>query len=198
MHEHYKTDVIRTGPREVAVYCAEAIPLIHGPMTKCRKGPWYDASEHLGGISTQFTRNKEEHKQRRKAWDHALSAKSLREYEPRLNRHALALLSKLKHEAKQPSVRITNWVNFYSFDLMGDIGFSRSFGMVEKGEEADIIKLLHESMAPLSVFTHMTWSLNLMTRTTIGAKPLVDHMEWTLKVLQERKKVCTRNANALS
>lgn len=158
-------------------------------MSRCRKGPWYAGSAHIGGASTHTTRDKEEHKRRRKTWDHALSTKSLRDYEPRLNRHALALMEQLKNEAKKPSVRITNWVNFYSFDVMGDVGFSRSFGMVEKGEEADVIKLLHESMEPLSIFGHISWALNLATRTDVGAKALVDHINWTADVLKERSKV---------
>ncbi|KAH3910676.1 hypothetical protein HBH56_144800 [Parastagonospora nodorum] len=189
LHKTYKTDVIRTGPREVTVYCTDAIPLIHGPMSRCRKGPWYSGSSHIGGTSTQTTRNKDEHKRRRKAWDHAFNAKALREYEPRLNRHALALMSQLKEQAKSPSVRFTNWANFYSFDVMGDVGFSRSFGMVEKGEEDEMIKLLHESMSPLSIFGHLNWGLNLATRTAAGAKALIDHIDWTSKVMEERAKI---------
>ncbi|KAL1595502.1 hypothetical protein SLS59_008138 [Nothophoma quercina] len=189
LQRKYNTDVIRTGPRELAIYTADAVPLVHGPMSRCRKGTWYNNANHIGGASTHTTRDKQDHKQRRKAWDHAFNAKALREYEPRLNRHALALMTKLKEEAKKPSVRITNWVNFYSFDVMGDIGFSRSFGMVEKGEEDPMIKLLHASMEPLSVFGHFPWALNLITRTAAGAKPLVEHINWTAKVLKERKQV---------
>lgn len=190
LQKRYKADVIRTGPRELAVFCADAVPLIHGPMSRCRKGPWYNNANHIAGASTHTTRDKQEHKQRRKAWDHAFNAKALREYEPRLNRHALALMTKLKEEAQNPSVRITNWVNFYSFDVMGDIGFSRSFGMLEKGEEDPMIKLLHSSMEPLSVFGHIPWALNLITRTSAGAKPLVEHINWTAAVLKKRKAVC--------
>ncbi|KAL1654432.1 hypothetical protein SLS61_003033 [Didymella pomorum] len=190
LQNKYKADVIRTGPRELAVYSADAVPLIHGPMSRCRKGPWYNNADHIGGASTHTTRDKQDHKQRRKAWDHAFNAKALREYEPRLDRHALALMTRLKEEAKKTSVRITNWVNFYSFDVMGDIGFSRSFGMLEKGEEDPMIKLLHASMEPLSVFGHFPWMLNLITLTSAGAKPLIEHIEWTAKVLKERKAVC--------
>lgn len=189
MHEQYQTDVIRTGPREVAIYCADAVPLIHGPNSKCRKGPWYAGADHVGGASTQTTRDKDDHRRRRKDWDHAFNAKALREYEPRLNRHALALMERLREQAKQPVVRFTNWVNFYSFDVMGDVGFSRSFGMMEKGEEADVIKLLHASMEPLSIFGHLSWALNLITRTAVGAKDMLKHIEWTAMVLKERKNV---------
>ena len=97
----------------------------------------------------------------------------------------------LKEEAKNPSVRITNWFNFYSFDVMGDIGFNRSFGMVEKGQEDSMIKLLHESMAPLSITSHVPWVLALATRTKTGTKMLMDHIEWTRDVMKERVKVGT-------
>jgi hypothetical protein len=189
LQKKYQMDVIRTGPRELAVFCADAIPLIHGPMSRCRKGPWYNLPSHITAASTHTCRDKQEHKKRRKTWDHALSAKALREYEPRLNRHALALMTRLKEEAQNSSVRITNWVNFYSFDVMGDIGFSRSFGMLEKGEEDAMIKLLHKSLEPMSVFGQIPWALNLITRTSAGAKPLVEHFNWTVAVLKERKAV---------
>ncbi|CBX98473.1 hypothetical protein LEMA_P098820.1 [Plenodomus lingam JN3] len=198
LHEQYKTDVIRTGPREVTVYTADAIKLVHGPNTRCRKGPWYAAAKHVGGASVHTTRDKEEHKQRRKDWDFAFNAKALRDYEPRLDRHALALMTRLQEQASQPIVRLTNWVNFYSFDVMGDVSFSRSFGMMEKGEEADVIKLLHASMEPLSIFGHITWGLNLITRTPFGVKALLEHIEWTAMVLKERKKVVPKERDIFS
>lgn len=102
-------------------------------------------------------------------------------------------MTKLKEIANNPSVRITDWVNFYSFDVMGDIGFSRSFGMLEKGEEDHMIKLLHASMEPLSIFGQMPWALNLITRTSAGAKPMIEHIDWTAKVLKERKAVRADN-----
>jgi cytochrome P450 len=193
LHKKYKSDVIRTGPREVIIFTADAIPLVHGPLSKCTKGQWYDAASHLDAPSTQTTRDKQEHRRRRKLWDQAFSAKALREYEPRLNRHALALMTQLKEQAKKPYVRVTDWFNFYSFDVMGDIGFSRSFGMVEKGEEDPMIKLLHASMQPLAIFSHLTWCLALLTRTKTGAKPLVAHVEWTREVIRKRVKVGYRN-----
>ena len=191
LHKEYKSDVVRTGPREVTIFCADAIPLVHGPLSRCRKGPWYEGASHMSGDSVHTTRSKDEHKRRRKDWDRAFSAKALREYEPRLNRHALAFMTKVKEAAKQPSVKITDWINFYSFDVMGDIGFNRSFGMVEKGKEDDIIKLLHDGMGAISVLGQVTWLVNLLTRTSVGAKAMVDHIVWTRNVLRERAKVCT-------
>jgi cytochrome P450 len=157
-------------------------------MSKCRKGVWYSGTYHIEGASLQTTRSPQDHRERRKAWDRAFSAKSLRDYEPRINRHTRVLLDKLKEQAHKPSVRVSNWIGFYAFDIMGDIGYNRSFDMLEKGKEDRMISLVHKSMAPVSVFSHIPWVIGLMTRTTIGAKDLLAFMKITQEILIERKK----------
>jgi cytochrome P450 len=188
LHKKYNADIIRTGPRELSIISADAIPIVHGAMSKCRKGPWYETITHLDGSSTHTTRSKLEHKERRKAWDRAFSATSLREYEPRVNRHSYTLINRLEEQAEKQFVRISDWVNFYSFDVMGDIGFSRSFGMLENGKEDKLITMVHKSMEPVSIFGHLIWLLNLMLRT-VGAPEILEHIAWTSKVLKERKKI---------
>ncbi|KAI4664778.1 uncharacterized protein J4E79_003076 [Alternaria viburni] len=131
-------------------------------------------------------------------WDRAFNANALREYEPRLNRHALTLMSKLKERATRSSVRITDWVNFYSFDVMGDVGFNRSFDMMEKGKEDPVIKLLHESHAPISVFAHISWAMRLIALTPVGSGPLFEHIAWSAKVLEERKKDTPKEKDVFS
>lgn len=162
--ELHDTNVIRTGPREVTVYRAEAIPHVLGAKSKCKKGLRYATISQvpLGGKSLQTTRDKGEHRQRRRLWDRAFSATALREYEHRLDRHALLLMLKLKQQVMQLSVRFTKWFNLYSFDAIGDVGFSHSSGMMEERKEADMIKQLHESMSISSIFNHFSWALNLI------------------------------------
>lgn len=80
---------------------------------------------------------------------------------------------------------------------MGDIGFSRSFDMLEKGREDRLIEMLHRSMAPTSVFTHVTWLMGIMTRLA-GVKDMLEFMAWTSEALRERKKVCLTRPKAES
>lgn len=199
VHQKYGSDVIRTGPREVTIYSADAIPLIHGPMSKCVKpDSFYGISRDVAGDSLQTTPDKKEHRQRRKIWDHAFNAKALRDYEPRLNRHAISLMSRLKEQSSKGPIRITNWINFYSFDVMGDVGFNRSFGMLDKGKEDDVIKLLHDSVESLSIGTHIPWSMVLALRTNTGAKPLAEHIQWSRKVLEDRIKTKPKEKDVFS
>jgi cytochrome P450 len=44
---------------------------------------------------------------------------------------------------------MSKWFNLYSFDVMGDLGFGRSFNMLESGETHWAIKLLNEGMDPM-------------------------------------------------
>lgn len=167
----------------------EAIPLIHGPGSKCRKTTWYSGSYHLEGSSLHTERNHQIHRERRKLWDRAFNAKSLREYEPRVNRHTRVLIDRLKEHANDASVRMSSWLGYYSFDVMGDVGYNRSFGMMEKGEEDEMIALLHKSMAPMSIFGHLPWIVGIMLRTSFGAKDLLKFMGSVQEILIERKKV---------
>ena len=158
-------------------------------MSRCTKPIWYSGSYHLEGASLQTTRSYQEHKERRKVWDRAFSAKAIRGYEPRLNRHARVLIEKLKEHAHDPTVRISSWIGYFAFDFMGDIGYNRAFGMLESGKEDEMIALLHRGMAPMSVLTHIPWMLSLALRTNFAARDVVRLMTFVHDILVERKKV---------
>lgn len=98
-------------------------------------------------------------------------------------------MSKLTEQTTQPAVRLRTWFSLYSFDVIGDVGFSHSFSMMEAGKENDAIKQLHDSMSLLSIFNHISWALNLIPRMKVGAKLLIDHMEWATRSLAERMRV---------
>jgi hypothetical protein len=157
-----------------------------GSSASPTQGPFYGFLENIEGF-LHTTPAKQVHKERRKMWDQALNGKSLRDYEPRLNRHAYSLVSKLQEHEHEPSVRISNWVNFYSFDVMGDIGYSHKFDMLEKGKQDNLIKTLHKEMAPLSVFSHIPWALSLLMRFG-GARDVLDFSAWSADILRQRKK----------
>jgi hypothetical protein len=187
VHKQYG-DYVRLGPRDLSITDVNAVPVVHGVQSKCSKGPWYGAASHLEGFSLHTSRDKKNHKERRRIWDRAFNTKVLHEYEPRVNRHTAVLIQQLDERAGK-TLRFSDWVNFYSFDVMGDIGFSKSFEMLEKGKEDQLIKRLHASMVPLGLFRDITWFTNLMLRLPILQKDLKDFMQWSSGVLKERKKV---------
>ncbi|KAF2869050.1 cytochrome P450 [Massariosphaeria phaeospora] len=188
LHKDYNSDIVRTGPRELSIISPDAISLVHGPSTKCTKGPFYNGPIHLEGTSLMTERDVKKHAQRRRLWDRAFNVKSLRDYVPRVNRHTQALMEKLKEHADESSLCISDWLNYYSFDVMGDIVFSRSFGMLENGREDNLIKALHKSMSAVCVMSQINWLPSLLFRSPVGLQDMLNFITWAGKVLKERKK----------
>ena len=110
-------EYFRLGPNLLSVADPDMVEVIHAPGTKFGKGQWYDLAKPL--TSLMNIREKHIHdKRKRDAWDPAFSPKALRNYDPRILRHADRLVQHLAQTAGQ-NVNITEWVNFFSFDVMG-------------------------------------------------------------------------------
>lgn len=66
------------GPREISILRASAVPLIYGPQTDCRKSTWYSqVSDDVAECSLNSSRDFEDHKRRRRAWDRGFSMKGM-------------------------------------------------------------------------------------------------------------------------
>lgn len=64
------------GPREISVNRASAVRIIHGPQSKCSKGPWYSQlSDNPNKINLLALRSHEIHRGRRRAWDKGLGTR---------------------------------------------------------------------------------------------------------------------------
>lgn len=74
--EHVSHILCDIGPREVSVVRKSAVSLIFGPQSKCSKSTWYaQASTDPKSCSIHHTRDVDDHRKRRKAWDRGLSVK---------------------------------------------------------------------------------------------------------------------------
>lgn len=80
-------------------------------------------------------------------WSPAFSDKALRGYEQRMRGFRDKLFAQIAAFLGQP-VNVSKWFNLYSFDVMGDLAFNSSFGMLEHKEEHWAIKILNEGLVP--------------------------------------------------
>lgn len=62
------------------------------------------------------------------------------------------------------SVNASRWFNFYSFDVMGDLAFGKSFNMLKSGEQHYALKVLVDGMRPLGILTPVPWLFPLLLR----------------------------------
>jgi hypothetical protein len=96
------------------------------------------------------TRDRVAHDKRRKTWDRGFSAKgtfdrsnmaieaykcllALRDYESRVVKYSDELMDQMRAFSGKP-LNASLWLNFYSFDVVGDLAFGQSFGMLRSGE----------------------------------------------------------------
>ena len=76
-----------------------------------------------------------------------------------------ALISQLKQRGES-GVNMTDWSMFFSFDLMGQIGFSKDFGQLHTGQEHSAIRPIHAHIKTLGIFQTVPWLLYLMSTAT--------------------------------
>lgn len=132
LHKEYG-DVVRIGPRHLSVNGVSGFLSIYGAGSKCGRAQAYDASPSPGGRSILNDRIVERHHKRRPAWDKALNSRTNMEYESRLLSLVNLLVSKFSDYDGTP-VEVTNWFRCFVYDVMGAIGFNKTFGSVENGK----------------------------------------------------------------
>lgn len=65
---------------------------------------------------------------------------ALRDYEPRVINYTDQLLCQIQATAGRP-INVTDWFNFYSFDVMGDLAFGKSFNMLKDGVKHYFVRI---------------------------------------------------------
>jgi cytochrome P450 len=114
---------------------------------------------------------------------------ALRDYEPRVTAYTDQLLDHFKQTEGKP-VNVTDWFNFYSFDVMGDLAWGKSFGMLQAGVKHYFMNALHASMTNVGLFSHLVWLVPLFKATPILNRDDLVFWDWVNTQVKERKKVC--------
>ncbi|OOF92465.1 hypothetical protein ASPCADRAFT_153077 [Aspergillus carbonarius ITEM 5010] len=186
LHQEYG-DFIRTGPRELCIVRKSAIPLVFGPQSKCRKSTFYaHASTNPKQCNIHHTRDFEDHRRRRKAWDRGFNVKSLAMYEPRVKVKADQLASHIEKNLGQ-AIDATAWSMFLSFDVMGDVGFGKEFKNLTTGIEHPAIKGVHDHMEILGVATHVPWFLYLLSRVPGAVSGYSSFFKWCADEIERKQ-----------
>jgi cytochrome P450 len=88
-----------------------------------------------------------EHSRFRRTFAPAFAEKAVREQEPLIQKHIEILIEKLKKETinKEP-INILKWFEYLTFDIVGDLCFSNSFGCLESNENHIQIDTLQNAM----------------------------------------------------
>ncbi|KAH8427329.1 uncharacterized protein LDX57_005043 [Aspergillus melleus] len=144
LHEEYGP-VVRVGPSELSIADPEAVDLIYGFRSRCSKGSFYDNGHPM--LSLHSHRSRAAHDQRRRIWSTGFGDRALRGYETRIRGYREKLFHRL-NAAAGLTVNVSDWFNFYSYDVMGDLAFARSFDMLDTSGSHWAIDVLLSGITP--------------------------------------------------
>jgi len=154
-HQQYGT-FIRTGPEELTIIHPEVPPAVDGAENSCTKAVWYDFL--LPEVALTTTRSKPDHDKRRRIWDHGFSAKALATYEERVIEYAECLERRIAQmAAKNHPVNFTTLFYWFTFDVMGEFAFAKSFKMLQDEQWHIAVVMLRKAMRLLGPLCPVPW-----------------------------------------
>ncbi|VDC02502.1 unnamed protein product [Peniophora sp. CBMAI 1063] len=174
LHEQYGP-VVRVGPNELSMNDPVAAHdmLSHGGLPK---GPFWDG---WGQPPTLIaTRDVAEHAHRRKAWNRALSAAAVRDYEGTIATRSRQLVERWKAlvEAqtnekatyKSALIDLSRWMGFFTADFMGDMAFGGGFELIRDGADIQgMWHILESGVKSNAILAHVSW-FAVMYRRIVG------------------------------
>ncbi|RGP77278.1 hypothetical protein FLONG3_4793 [Fusarium longipes] len=183
LHQKYG-DIVRIGPSELSIATPSAFRILHANNSPAVKGPFYNVAQPW--VNLLADRDRKSHARRRKTWDKAFTARALRDYEPRVIRYTKKLTDKVEQTKGEP-LNIGAWINFYTFDIVGDLAFGTSFNYLENGVKDDFLIQSHESQALMGYFRQCTWLFMLFKETPFLNNSWLSFQSWLKQKVETRR-----------
>ncbi|OAA70479.1 Cytochrome P450 [Cordyceps fumosorosea ARSEF 2679] len=115
--------ILRVGAGELSGAHRHAVRDVFGGESRCLKSAWYDISRLQDSLLL------------RRVWSPAFS-RAVRGYEARIRPHRDKLVAGLDAACEEGgSVDVDGWLALYAWDVMGDLTFGHSFGMLDITKE---------------------------------------------------------------
>ncbi|RYP36843.1 hypothetical protein DL767_003233 [Monosporascus sp. MG133] len=175
LHAEYGP-VLRITPDELSFSSPEAWDDIYGHRKQgAGEFPKYDRFYSRGEAHNILFSAREEHAALRRALSHGFSDRSMRGQEPIIGAYVDLLIRRLREnsEPAAPSVsgngqgkvapatlpvNMREWLNWTTFDVIGDLGFGSAFGCLEKSDYHPWVRLIAQNF----VVGSLTLALNYL------------------------------------
>ncbi|GKZ35534.1 hypothetical protein AbraIFM66950_006196 [Aspergillus brasiliensis] len=158
LHNQYGP-FVRIGPSDLSITHPDAVNIIYGFKSICTKAPFYNLGAPVQSLHAH--RDKEAHDQRRRVWSLGFSDRSLRAYEKRIQVYRQKLIDLVASAGDDQAINISNYLTWYSYDVMGDLAFGRTFGMLDASANHWAIQILNDLLKPLE-YSVPIWALRLL------------------------------------
>ena len=148
LHDFYG-NAVRIAPNEVSFSSAQAwqdIYAHHQGRPNFPKNPLWMAPG-ANGIHSILSANDADHARYRRLLSHAFSEKALLQQENLLQSYVELLINRLSEKCtsrKGAVVDIVQWLNFMTFDIIGDLSLGESFGCLQESEYHSWVSILFQ------------------------------------------------------
>ncbi|KAL4892892.1 cytochrome P450 [Aspergillus ambiguus] len=147
LHKKYGP-IVRIGPSKFSISDPAAVRALYAAGSKFPKSAFYFpfGDPHQANLFSEQSIQAHSQKRRRLAGAYSMSA--LVTYEESVDMCNATLCRRLAEFAEtQTPINIPDWMQFYAFDVIGEITTSQSFGFMEQGWDFNtILQSIHETM----------------------------------------------------
>lgn len=84
---------------------------------------------------------------------------------------------------------VSTWFHYFSFDIMGDLAFGKSFEMLRSGKTHFAMDLLHEGLLPLGVLSPIPWLVPVMAAAPLVGAGYRRFILWCRNQIEARQKM---------
>lgn len=211
LHEKYG-DAVRLAPDEVSFAAPEAWHDIfdHRPehLTFPKHPLWAKLPDGKVDPGLVTTTNIANHARMRKLMENSFTYKTLKSQEAIIQSYVTLLMTRFREIAvsKEPKggvVNVSDWFNFTTFDIVGDLGFGEPFGCLENGEYHPWVALIFNFIQAL-VMTTMTRyypileaiSMKLVPKSLL--KKQEDHKQFAIERIHRRMNLETQRPDFMT
>ncbi|KAJ7148936.1 cytochrome P450 [Mycena crocata] len=163
LHRRYGT-FVRIGPNVLSVNSSDAIGVIYGP--KMLKGEAYASPGRSSDISLFFKQNPAYHAKRKVLWNNALSSTAIREYYGPLADRTSQLVTCIEKRLNAAGeVNLSDCINHWAFDVMGDVifgGCGNNLELMRDGDSDGLVNIGKRSEAGLDIFGNIPWLMDIL------------------------------------
>ncbi|KAJ5128601.1 hypothetical protein N7448_002317 [Penicillium atrosanguineum] len=193
LHEEYGY-FVRIGTQELSITHPSAVQEIFGADSVCQKSPWYDLTRPQDSVLLRRTFTG--HAELRSVWSQAFSVRAVKGYEKRIHTYRSKLIAELDAHAGQP-VKINHWLGLYSWDVLSDLSFGHSFGMLETKEHHWAMNVLDKGMSPIASHLPM-WFFHIVASVPGGNKDMKFMLKYCKEEMLRRWKTEPQVPDAMS
>ncbi|CAN8095797.1 unnamed protein product [Discula destructiva] len=192
-HERYGP-VVRLAPNEVVYVDSRAWKDIYGHRGAGEaEMPKADAFYRTTRVKTAnniiSARTREEHGALRRPLAHGFSERSMREQQPLIKGYIDLLMQRLRERGDEgrKSLDMTEWYNYTTFDVIGDLAFGESFGCLATGEYHPWVRMIFQSVK-LGAFMHAANYAPMLALLVVAMVPkgLMEKRKEHLRLTQEK------------